>query len=337
MICTRTTRPQREKMPDDLQPQIDRIRQLVQAFNIPVLEAEGYEADDVLGTAARLASGQDVDVIILTGDRDLLQLATESIHILLSGQKLSEAAEFGPLQVAEKYGVTPEQLVDLKALIGDASDNIPGVRGIGEKTATALLQQFGSLDEIYTQIEQVPPRFRTKLDEGREAAYLSRTLGKIVRDVPMVFELEACRLKPYDRELVADLFRQLEFRSLLSRLEPAELPPRARWRSSLRATPPQNRRPSTWVVQTPEDLARLADQLATAPVIAFDTETTSTDAVTAALVGISLAIEPDRGIYIPVGHRLEPGLLGDHWFAPAGRRGGHRGLGRRHQSFRPRH
>ena len=153
-------------MPDDLQPQIDRIRQLVQAFNIPVLEAEGYEADDVLGTAARLASGQDVDVTIFTGDRELLQLATDSIHILLSGQKLSEAAEFGPLQVAEKYGVTPEQLVDLKALIGDASDNIPGVRGIGEKTATALLQQFGSLDEIYTQIEQVPPRFRTKLDEG---------------------------------------------------------------------------------------------------------------------------------------------------------------------------
>jgi DNA polymerase-1 len=296
----------REKMPDDLQPQIDRIRQLVQAFNIPVLEAEGYEADDVLGTAARLASGQDVDVIILTGDRDLLQLATESIHILLSGQKLSEAAEFGPLQVAEKYGVTPDQLVDLKALVGDASDNIPGVRGIGEKTATALLQQFGSLDEIYTQMEQVPPRFRTKLDEGREAAYLSRTLGKIVNDAPIVFELEACRLKPYDRELVADLFRELEFRSLLSRLEPAETPASgqmALFASGDAAAPPSDL--STWVVQTPQDLARLADQLASATVISFDTETTSTDAVTAALVGISLAIEPDRGIYIPVGHRLD--------------------------------
>src|SRR3972149_2426027 len=170
----------RAKMPEDLAPQPDRCRELVTAFGIPILEREGYEADDVLGTVAQLAARQDIAVTILTGDRDLLQLASDRITIRLAGQKLSEALDYGPADVRHKLGIEPHQLVDYKALVGDTSDNIPGVSGIGEKTAVALLGQFGSLDGIYAQLDQVPARFRLKLEQGRDSALLSQLLARIV-------------------------------------------------------------------------------------------------------------------------------------------------------------
>ena len=126
----------REKMPDDLRVQIERIREVVAAFNIPILEAEGYEADDVLGTVAKIAAKQNVEVIISTGDRDLLQLCDKKVRVSLAGQKLSEAALYGVDEVKAKFGVTPKQYIDYKALVGDTSDNIPGVAGVGEKTAS---------------------------------------------------------------------------------------------------------------------------------------------------------------------------------------------------------
>jgi len=298
----------REKMPDDLQPQIERIRQVVRAFRIPVLEADGFEADDVLGTIARQAEAAGADVVILTGDRDLLQLATPHIHVLLAGQKLSEAVEYGPQEVSAKYGLSPSQLVDLKALIGDTSDNIPGVRGIGEKTAVALLQEHSTLDAIYNHLDDVAPRFRAKLEEGRETAYLSRDLGRIVTDVPIEFDLEACRLQGYDREAVAEHFRQLEFRSLLTRLQaslPAQPESRARQQLPLFAastSPAPQPGAACCVVNSVEDLASLARQLQAARLLSVDTETTSTDPMSASLVGISLATEAGSGIYLPIGH-----------------------------------
>ncbi len=217
----------RDKMPDDLRLQLDRIRQVVLAFGIPILEAEGFEADDVLGTVARRAAEQGVRVVILSGDRDLLQLVDDSIHVELAGQKLSEAIDYGPQDVFDKFGVSPGQLVDYKALVGDTSDNIPGVKGIGEKTAVGLIQQYGSLEAIYQNLGEVPERFRTKLEQGREQAYLSRRLVTIELEVPIEFDLEACRAHDYDRARVVELFRELEFRSLLTRIAPeAEGPSR---------------------------------------------------------------------------------------------------------------
>src|SRR6185436_8067691 len=143
----------REKMPDELSVQITRLNEVVAAFNLPILTAEGYEADDVLGTIAQRAAAQGVDVKIVTGDRDLLQLAAEHITINLAGQKLSEAVDYGPKEVQAKYGLTPKQYIDFKALVGDKSDNIPGVAGVGEKTATELLQKHGSLDGIYEHLD----------------------------------------------------------------------------------------------------------------------------------------------------------------------------------------
>jgi len=293
----------RDKMPDDLHTQIERIREVVASFRIPVLEAEGYEADDVLGTVARKAAAQGARVVILTGDRDLLQLAEPDITIQLAGQKLSEAVDYGPEEVRQRFGVRADQLVDYKALVGDTSDNIPGVKGIGEKSAVELLTHYGSLEGIYDHLDELPARQRTLLEAGREHATMSRTLSAIVCDVPIDFDLERCRAQGYDRERVVELFRQLEFRSLLSRL-PGEAPERSRQMAlfPVVAPAPAAAAPRTIVVNTPETLASLERQLRGAAEIAFDVETTSIDAVRADLVGISLATEEGEGFYLPVGH-----------------------------------
>ncbi len=292
----------REKMPDDLRAQIERIRELVAAFGIPVLEADGYEADDVLGTVASLASKEGVQVVILTGDRDLLQLVTDDVSIRLAGQRLADAIDFGPEEVREKYRLSPEQLVDLKALVGDTSDNIPGVRGVGEKTAVNLLEQYGDLTSIYDHLEEVPSRFRTKLDEGRQEAELSYRLGKIITEVPLEFDLEACRARGYDGDRIVDLFRELEFRTLLGRLEQLNQGEAGQQLNLFVRSERETGVGEYRVVQDAESLGALEQTLKDASVIAFDVETTSTDAMRTSLVGISLATEAGLGYYLPTGH-----------------------------------
>jgi DNA polymerase-1 len=292
----------RAKMPEDLRTQIARIRELVAAFGIPVLEAEGYEADDVLGTVARVASDQGVKVVILTGDRDLLQLASKNVTIRLAGQKLAEAQDFGPQEVREKYQLSPAQLIELKALVGDTSDNIPGVRGIGEKTAVQLLEQFGDLAGIYAHLEEVPNRFRSKLEQEKEAAELSHRLGTIVTDVPLEFELEACRAQEYDLDRIAGLFRDLEFRTLLNRITKLNKDDQGQQLNLFVRTEPSAEATRHHIVSNAKSLEALARRLKKASAIAMDVETTSTDPMRAELVGISLAVEPGEGYYLPVGH-----------------------------------
>ena len=286
----------REKMPDDLRLQIARIREVVAAFGIPILEADGFEADDVLGTIAKRVGADGVQVIILTGDRDLLQLVDDQVVVRLAGQKLSEAIDYGPKQVREKYQLEPSQLVDLKAMVGDKSDNIPGVAGVGEKTATSLLQDYEDLEGIYAHLEDIAPRFSNKLEAGREDAELSRKLGEIVTDVAIDFDLESCLAQGYDRDRIVALFRELEFRTLLDRLakgEEGEL-----YVSEAKVGPDTE----TIVVDTAEALEALAKRLNQAKVIAFDVETTAPDSIYSELVGISVAVEPGQGYYLPVGH-----------------------------------
>jgi len=294
----------REKMPEDLVPQLGRIRQVVEAFGIPIYEREGYEADDVLGTLAVQAQTQGVHATILTGDRDLLQLVDDHITIRLAGQKLSAATDYGPDEVKKKMGVQPDQIVDYKALVGDKSDNIPGVTGVGEKTATKLLREYNTLDEIYAHLEEIPARFRSKLEESREEAYLSRTLAKIVTDVPIQFDLEACRAQQYDRDKVVKLFRELEFRTLIARLPDAR-PANSSQQLSLFSSsvePSPLEQAEAILINDAQSLDHLHEKLEGADAIAFDVETTSTNAMRAELVGIALAVEPTEGYYIPVGH-----------------------------------
>ncbi len=323
----------RQKMPDSLHVQIKRIHEVLEAFNIPTLEAEGYEADDVLGTVARLAAQQGLETLIVTGDKDLLQLVDEHTRVQLPGARSGEVEIYDVEAVRRRFGFDPPQIVDFKALVGDKSDNIPGVAGIGEKTATELIQTYGTLDNIYAHLHEIKSaRVRSALEAGREMAYLSRDLARIVTDVPLTFNLEACRTQDYDRHKVAAIFRELEFRSLLGLIptegeeqphgaeqatEGAQLPlfenlptaleaPRetkSRAASVLPTAPPTH----TVVVRDEVTLNEVAARLEAAPAIAFDTETTSTDPMRAELVGLSLAVEPGTGYYIPLGHKVDSG------------------------------
>ncbi|MGD0574301.1 MAG: DNA polymerase I [Anaerolineales bacterium] len=297
----------RAKMPEDLAPQIERIRQVVAAFRLPIFEAEGYEADDVLGTLAQQATSRGWKSIILTGDRDLLQLVTEEVIIRLAGRSLSESTDYTPQKVLEQYGVRPDQMVDFKALVGDKSDNIPGVSGVGEKTATDLLQRYGDLNSIYTHLDELPTRVRTKLEAGQENALLSKTLSAIRRDVPVELDPERCRVGGMDREQVLETFRQLEFRSLLSRLPGTAQEPR---QAPLFVQEPTVRGTSTqWhLIGRLEDLDGVLRDLSSASQLAVDVETTSIDPVRARLVGIALAFREGEGFYLPVDHSGGPNL-----------------------------
>ncbi|MGD2155266.1 MAG: DNA polymerase I [Anaerolineales bacterium] len=311
----------REKMPDDLRPQIERIRQLVDTFNIPRLEMEGYEADDVLGSAARQAVDQGFGVKIFTGDRDLLQLVEDRVIVNLPGRSLSDAKDYLPEDVEIYFGIRPNQVVDYKALVGDKSDNIPGVRGVGEKTAIKLLKEYDNLDQIYDHIEEIKGHIRKKLEAGRENAFLSRNLALIITDLNLHLDLDMARPEKFNPVRVRDLFRELEFRSLLDRLENLE-------RKYGKEIPSKGHQltffdqPATTmnvadivaedellvqVVDNPEALQSLVKRLLGADVIAFDTETTSTDQMDADLVGISLAVKEGVGYYIPVGHEQNKG------------------------------
>jgi DNA polymerase I len=301
----------RAKMPDDLIIQIKRIRQMVDAFHFPRLEVEGFEADDVLGTIARQAVAQGFGVKIITGDRDLLQLVDERVIVNLSGMKLSDAKDYTPEDVIAHLGVRPDQVVDYKAMVGDTSDNIPGVAGIGEKTAVSLLQTYASLDDIYAHLEDLPNRVRTRLETGKDSAYLSRNLATIRTDVRLSLNLPDAHTDHINFQEVEDLFRQLEFRTLIGRLtniaHPAETAPSGQQLSLFGSQViTTGEAPGydllTHIVNTPEELARLQERLASADQISLDTETTGTDPLRAELVGISLAVQEGEGYYIPVGH-----------------------------------
>ncbi|MFW6007456.1 MAG: DNA polymerase I [Halanaerobiales bacterium] len=208
----------RKKMPEELRPQIDLIRKVLEAMSIPIFEIEGYEADDVIGTLARKAEKEGMEVYIVTGDRDALQLVTENIKVLYTRKGITNMEEYTLEKVKEEYELEPEKLVDMKGLMGDSSDNIPGVPGIGEKTATKLLKQFSSMEEILDNIEKVSGKKRKEnLRKYSEQAKMSKKLGKIVQDVPLKINLEDCiREKPELNE-VKDIFENLEFDSLLDR------------------------------------------------------------------------------------------------------------------------
>ena len=298
----------RERIPDELSIQIERIQELIDAFRIPVFTKEGYEADDVLATLAHQAEPQGALSLITTGDRDLLQVVDEKIWVLTSGRKFSDVIIYTPQKVRERYQLEPRQLVDFKALVGDKSDNIPGVRGIGEKTAIKLLKQWGSLDAIYAHIDEITPtRVRNALIKGREDAFLSRALATIV-DVPGIeLDLAACEFGDYDRHRVLQLFTELEFRTLIPRLpEPKHAPGQQMGLFDEGASVDETAPPTGYrAITTPQALEQVLPQLRAADPLTFDVETTGIDEHRAGLVGLALGWDegPDANIYIPIDHR----------------------------------
>jgi DNA polymerase-1 len=294
----------RPATPDDLISQIARVKDLVSVIRIPVFEIDSFEADDVLGALSQQASRQNIETVIVTGDADTMQLVSPLVKVLYPkpGKSFSETILFDEDSVSQKYGVGPEHITDLKALEGDTSDNIPGVPGIGGKTAVKLIQQFGSLEDIYNHIDEVtPPRLQTLLRDNEEVAYRSKKLATIVKDVPVTLHLADCEVNKFDRKQVADAFRELEFFSLLSKLPGAEEPAADAAPVQVATGPPDGK---YQIVATTEALDDLVKRLSSVKSFAFDTETTGLNPMTAGLVGISISPEPGEAYYVPVGHTI---------------------------------
>lgn len=303
----------RIKAPQDLYDQIPRVKEVVQAFNIPIYEQEGFEADDLIGTVTKKLHGRAIRTVIVTGDMDTLQLVDDDTRVYTMKKGVGETAEFGPEEVRERYGLMPDQMIDYKALRGDPSDNIPGVPGIGEKTATELLQTFKTLDELYEAVETNPkkletvkPRVLELLKAHKREAELSKKLGTIVRNVPIHFVLNDARAKSYHRQRVVDLFQELEFKSLLSKLPTmslfmhAEAPPEQQELVKPKKDPRKDARYT--IVDDDESFTTLLLKLKTATTLAVDTETTAINTLDAKLLGVSLSWKEGEAYYVNINH-----------------------------------
>ncbi|MCP4902200.1 MAG: DNA polymerase I, partial [bacterium] len=276
----------RPDMPDALRAQMPVFKRVAAAFGIPYICLDDFEADDVMGTLARRHESE-LDVVLVTSDKDLMQLVSE--HVTLLDTMKNRTISFP--EVEEKFGCRPDQVPDALGIWGDSSDNIPGVKGIGEKGAKALLAKWQDLDDIYANLEEVtPPGARTKLERDRDNAYLSKDLATIRTDVPVQLGLDDLALNfPPPVDAARDLFSELEFRSLLSEFG-GEM--NAIDRSHYRT------------ISSEEDLADLRTTLERAQRFAFDTETTGLNPLQADLVGLSFCCDDEVAFYVPVGHDL---------------------------------
>jgi DNA polymerase I len=210
----------RQRMPDDLRDQFPKVREVVKALRIPVYEMQGYEADDVIGTiTAQLDSRDDLETTIVTVDLDMLQLVTPRVRLMTTRSGVENTVMYDVAKIDERFGLRPDQMIDYKALKGDPTDNIPGVPGVGEKTAAKLIREFGSLDAMFARIDDVTPeKLRDKVREHFDQIQMGRELSRIIRDLPIQIDLESARLGDYDRDTVVRLFREYEFRTLIERL-----------------------------------------------------------------------------------------------------------------------
>jgi len=276
----------RAETPPDLIPQFSYIRSLVAAFGIPALEQEGYEADDVIGTLAKKAAEQGFEVVLVSGDKDLTQLLGPQVTMLDTlKNKTTDVAG-----VKERFGVKPEHVIDVLALMGDSSDNVPGVPKVGEKTAKKLIAQYGDLENVLAHAGEIKGAVGESLRNFADQARLSKELVTIQTEVPVPFDLESLRPRPPDRPKLIALFKELDFGKLLAEysVESKEIPP------------DQYR-----LITTEADLQSLISELRAAGRFALDVETTSKDPMRAELVGLSFCAEPHRAVYLPVAHTGE--------------------------------
>jgi DNA polymerase I len=292
-----------EQLQQDFDRSVERIEALLAAFRVPLVAVEGYEADDVIGTLAAQAAERDVDTVIVSGDKDFYQLLSERVTLLNPGRGGPAAVEEQHVTLAnaaERLGVPPERTVDYLALVGDSADNVPGVRGVGEKTAQKLLNEFGSLDEVLAHAGELPAkRVREALLAEADRARLSRDLVTIRRDVPVRLDLEALGVQEPDWPSLQGLLAELEFHGLARQLA-------SRAEGALVEAQPA----SAYVVaDTVEAVREAVGRARAAGVFALDTETTALDPMRAELVGLSLAVGPGAAWYLPLAHRSGGDML----------------------------
>lgn len=288
---------QRPETPDELRRQLGRVREIVEALNIPIFELDGYEADDLLGTLSREATSEGIDTIIVSGDNDMLQLVSPTVRVLLPQRTFGETTLYDTDAVRQKYDIAPEQIPDFKGLKGDPSDNIPGVPGVGEKTATRLIQLFGSVEGIYEHIDEVTPvKLRETLLAEGGLAKQSKKLATIVTDAPVDFDPACCQRSAFERSRLAPLFRELEFFRLLEKLPEITGPAPA-----VDAGLPADKAEYT-LVDTLSALKELVVRLSHSTSFVIHPVMEHEKPGAAAIAGIALSIPAEAAYYIPVGH-----------------------------------
>jgi len=268
----------RPRMPDDLRPQVQLVKEVVEAFGIPTFEVEGYEADDLIATLARRAEEEGFRVVVVTGDLDLLQAASDRTTVVVTSRGISETTAYDREGVRRRFGLEPEQLPDFKALRGDPTDNLPGVPGVGDKTAAELVQKFGSVESLLERVEEAPAKLQARLREQADLVLQNKHLATVVRDAPVSADWEALRVRPYDRDRVVELFRDLEFKSLLERLGVGAVHERGRYRQA-----------------DPASLERL--RAAREVAVSLEAEGKPMEG---RLRGVALADAPGRAVYVSV-------------------------------------
>ncbi|MCC7366889.1 MAG: DNA polymerase I [Chloroflexi bacterium] len=311
--------------PEGLSPQFPIIFNLLDCMNIPIHSKEGFEADDLLGTLSKQAEAQGLDVVILTGDMDALQLVSPHTRVLTSRRGFSDTVLYDEAQVVERYGFGPTHIPDFKALRGDSSDNIPGVPGIGDKTASKLIQQFGTIETMYEQMEKVSAKQKALLEPLHDQVVMAKDLATIIRDVDITLDLTNATLGDFDRQRVVALFHELGFRRMLDDISRsmggaaetgggggadtrqmslfAEAAGEAASADGAAADPSASaRQADDGIVRTAEQLDAALAVLRTAPSIALNMQTVGTLPMRAEVVGVGLAASPEARWYIPVGH-----------------------------------
>jgi DNA polymerase-1 len=283
----------RAEQPEEMRHQIPLIKEVVEAFNIPIFELADYEADDVLATLATRAESEGIEAVIVTSDKDMLQLVSDGIKVL---NPHKENTFIDSEAVRDRFGVGPEQMKDLMAMAGDSSDNVPGIPGIGPKTAATLLAEYGTLEDVFEHVDEIKgPKRRENIAANKELALLSRDLVTLRCDAPLAANIEDCKSTSYNKPKLVELLKRFEFRSLVSELVDAEERAGADYR----------------MLNEKSELRKLIARLKKCGRFSIDFETTAADPMRAELVGISVAMIPEAAWYIPVGHRPEALLISE--------------------------
>jgi len=287
----------RDQPPEDLVPQFEKIFEMVDAFNIPQVQMEGFEADDLMGTISKNVEKGNSNVVLVTGDKDFCQLVSEKVTLLDTMKNKITRIE----EVKEKYGVSPDRVIDVFALAGDAVDNIPGVKGIGEKTAVSLISKYGSLDELFENLEDVTKRQKTLLEEKRENAALSKELVTIKSDVDIDADLDKFEYKGFDSNKLKEIFNELEFKNLLKELgeddgSENEISDNDKDNSSVSYK-------NYHIILNEKELDKVIARIKETKELSIDLETTSQFPMLAKIVGIALCPAPHESYYVPVAHR----------------------------------
>ena len=330
----------REEMPEDIRSMIHPIKQIVKSFNIPILEVAGYEADDVIGTVALMAEKHGFITYMMTPDKDYAQLVSPQTFIYKPGRGGNPPEILGIKEVKEKFEVEdPIQVIDILGLWGDASDNIPGIPGIGEKTAKVLVAKYGSMENLFANVQDLKGKQKENVENFQEQGLMSKMLATIIRDVPVEFDEAELKVCPVDNEAVKDIFTELEFRTLAKRiigeeivvtqagstntaesqldlfgvqsmLEPQQSSPTAGYKTIA------TEKPSYHLISSPEERKELLELLLTQSSVCFDTETTDIDALHADLVGFSFSYKEREAFYVAVPQDFEAAKAILHEFAP---------------------